>query len=62
MTLIGILGGSGPQGRGLARRFAAAGHAVILGSRSPDRAQAIAEEYAEVGQVSGGGNVDAAGA
>ena len=35
---IGILGGTGPQGRGLARRFAAAGHLVLLGSRSLERA------------------------
>jgi NAD(P)-dependent dehydrogenase (short-subunit alcohol dehydrogenase family) len=31
--VIGILGGTGPQGRGLARRFAMAGHQVIIGSR-----------------------------
>jgi NADPH-dependent F420 reductase len=39
---IGILGGTGDQGRGLARRFAAAGNPVIIGSRSPDRAAAAA--------------------
>jgi 8-hydroxy-5-deazaflavin:NADPH oxidoreductase len=41
---IGILGGTGDQGRGLARRFARAGHRVILGSRSSDRAAAAAAE------------------
>lgn len=41
---IAVLGGTGDQGRGLARRFAMAGHEVILGSRSADRAQAVAGE------------------
>ena len=36
---IGNLGGTGPQGRGLTRRLAAAGHPVVIGSRSADRAQ-----------------------
>ena len=34
--VIGILGGTGDQGRGLARRFALAGHQVIIGSRSAE--------------------------
>lgn len=38
MTLVGMLGGTGPLGRGLALRLAAAGHDVILGSRSAERA------------------------
>ena len=59
---VGILGGTGPQGRGLARRLAAAGHSVIIGSRSAERAQQVAAEYAEVGDVSGAGNSDAASA
>ena len=42
--VIGILGGTGEQGRGLARRFALAGHPVIIGSRSHDRAYAVARE------------------
>ncbi|MGE5292545.1 MAG: NADPH-dependent F420 reductase [Micromonosporaceae bacterium] len=41
--VIGILGGTGDQGRGLARRFAMAGHDVIIGSRSRERAVAAAE-------------------
>ncbi|MDQ2811387.1 MAG: NADPH-dependent F420 reductase [Actinomycetota bacterium] len=41
---IGILGGTGEQGRGLARRFALAGNPVIIGSRSHDRAQGVAQE------------------
>jgi hypothetical protein len=56
--VIGILGGTGDQGRGLARRFALAGHPVIIGSRSHERAHAAA---AEIGQdVRGLANPDAA--
>ncbi|MDN3353300.1 NADPH-dependent F420 reductase [Actinomadura sp. DC4] len=40
---IGILGGTGDQGKGLARRFALAGHDVIIGSRSAGRAQEAAQ-------------------
>jgi 8-hydroxy-5-deazaflavin:NADPH oxidoreductase len=39
---IGVLGGTGPQGRGLARRFAAAGLSVVIGSRDAARAEEIA--------------------
>ena len=42
--VIGILGGTGDQGRGLARRFALAGHPVLIGSRSPERAEAAAQQ------------------
>jgi len=35
---IGVLGGTGPEGRGLAMRFAIAGHDVIVGSRDATRA------------------------
>jgi len=42
--IITILGGTGEQGRGLARRFAMAGHPVIIGSRSYNRARAAAQE------------------
>jgi len=59
---VGILGGTGPQGRGLARRLAAAGHQVVIGSRSTERAQQVAAEYVGVGDVSGAGNAEAAGA
>jgi hypothetical protein len=41
---IAILGGTGDQGRGLARRFAMAGHRVIIGSRRAERATAAAGE------------------
>ncbi|HEU0131819.1 MAG TPA: NADPH-dependent F420 reductase [Mycobacteriales bacterium] len=41
---IGVLGGTGPQGKGLGLRFAIAGHSVVLGSRDAERAAAAAEE------------------
>jgi 8-hydroxy-5-deazaflavin:NADPH oxidoreductase len=62
---VGILGGTGPQGRGLARRLAAAGHEVLIGSRSAERAEKIAADYAEMegaGRIAGGSNFDAAAA
>lgn len=39
---IGILGGTGPAGRGLAVRLAAAGEEVVIGSRDHQRADGIA--------------------
>jgi len=48
--IVGILGGTRHQGRGLARRLALAGNQVIIGSRSAGRAQAAA---AEIGQQTG---------
>ncbi len=39
---IGILGGTGPAGRGLAVRLAAAGDRVVIGSRDPGRAAGVA--------------------
>ena len=43
---LAFLGGTGDQGRGLARRFAMAGNAVIIGSRQADRAEQAAAELA----------------
>src|SRR5580698_4964388 len=43
-VIVGILGGTGPLGRGLALRLAAAGTSVTLGSRDPERAAATAAE------------------
>ena len=40
---VAVLGGTGEQGRGLARRFALAGIRVVLGSRSAERAAQAAE-------------------
>ena len=56
--VIGIFGGTGEQGRGLARRFAMAGHPVIIGSRIHDRAHAVAREVGH--GVRGLANRDAA--
>ena len=37
---IGVLGGTGPAGRGIAARLAAAGHDVVVGSRDRERGRA----------------------
>ncbi|MFF0735078.1 NADPH-dependent F420 reductase [Streptomyces chartreusis] len=42
--VVGVLGGTGPQGKGLAYRLARAGQKVIIGSRAAERAEAAAEE------------------
>ena len=34
---LGFVGGTGPEGLGLAMRMAKAGHEVVIGSRSPER-------------------------
>ncbi|NYI75536.1 NADPH-dependent F420 reductase [Nocardioides panzhihuensis] len=61
---ITVLGGTGPQGGGLARRFAAAGLRVVIGSRTADKAQAAAAKLASVtgGAVTGTDNARAAAA
>lgn len=63
---IGILGGTGDQGRGLAYRFGRAGHRVVIGSRSAERGIAAAAEIAALpgmaGEVSGAANTDACSA
>jgi 8-hydroxy-5-deazaflavin:NADPH oxidoreductase len=61
---VAVLGGTGPQGRGLARRFASAGVPVVIGSRSADRAADAAAELASAtgGRVSGADNAGAAAA
>jgi NADPH-dependent F420 reductase len=61
---VAVLGGTGPQGRGLARRFADAGLPVVIGSRSSERAEGIAAELASAtgGAVRGLDNAAAAAA
>ncbi|MGH1562008.1 NADPH-dependent F420 reductase [Mumia sp. DW29H23] len=66
---IAVVGGTGPQGRGLAYRFALAGHTVVIGSRSAERAGEKAEEIAArvaenggTGTLTGATNADAAAA
>lgn len=56
-TVVAVLGGTGEQGRGLARRFALAGLPVVLGSRSAERA-----EQAAAGLPSGVSGADNAAA
>lgn len=61
---IAILGGTGPQGRGLALRFAASGVDVAIGSRDGTRAAEVADELNQhingaTGTISGLGNAEA---
>jgi 8-hydroxy-5-deazaflavin:NADPH oxidoreductase len=44
---IGVLGGTGPAGKGIAVRLAARGHGVIIGSRDRERAERIVAELQE---------------
>src|SRR6266516_879134 len=59
---MAILGGSGPQGSGLALRLAKAGHEVTIGSRDAQRAAATAAELSQrLGKpIAGNGNRAAA--
>ena len=45
--MLAILGGTGPEGRGLALRLAMAGETPIIGSRDASRGAAAAQELAE---------------
>ncbi|MBX7077053.1 MAG: NADPH-dependent F420 reductase [Methanobacteriaceae archaeon] len=45
--MISIIGGTGPQGLGIAKRLAIAGEPVIVGSRKEDKALKIVEETLE---------------
>ena len=60
---IAILGGTGPQGRGLALRFARAGETVVIGSRDAARAVDAAASLGD-GElpITGASNGDAAAA
>ena len=60
---IAILGGTGKEGAGLAARWAAAGHSIIIGSRDEERAKTKAAELRERVQkltIIGHSNLDAA--
>lgn len=52
---IAIVGGTGKEGRGMAARWAKAGHDVLIGSRDAERARESAQQLG-VGNVSGDGN------
>ena len=63
--MLAFLGGTGPEGRGLALRFALAGEDVIIGSRDASRAATAAEElkeFAPGSRIEGAANADAAAA
>ncbi|MDX1663118.1 MAG: NADPH-dependent F420 reductase [Candidatus Promineifilaceae bacterium] len=62
---IAILGGTGSEGRGLGLRWAAAGHEILIGSRSAERGEQAASELneqlpAEAPPLRGGENADMA--
>ena len=64
---IGVIGATGPAGKGLAARLAHVGHEVIAGSRDPARAQATVKELRErwgdgMAGLTGAGNAEAAAA
>ncbi|HZN13496.1 MAG TPA: NADPH-dependent F420 reductase [Acidimicrobiales bacterium] len=64
---VGVLGGTGPAGRGLAARLASVGLDVTIGSRSVDRAKEICDELARAWpafdlNLSAGDNATAASA
>jgi NADPH-dependent F420 reductase len=63
---IAVIGGTGPQGKGLGYRFARHGHTVVLGSRAAEKAVPVAEEVTArlagvegAGEVTGAANADA---
>lgn len=62
---IAILGGTGPEGSGLANRLARAGEQIVIGSRDAQRAQEAAKQLrGQIGgaaQIEGTDNVSAAG-
>jgi NADPH-dependent F420 reductase len=64
--IVAIIGGTGPEGQGLAARWARAGETIIIGSRDAQRAQEtaaqIAAETGAEGRVTGMENVAAVAA
>ena len=59
---LAFVGGTGPEGLGLAMRFAAAGHEIIIGSRRQERADEAAQKILEKvpkAKVRGSENADA---
>ncbi len=62
---IAILGGTGKEGSGLGFRWAAAGHEIIIGSRTAEKGERVANELSELlpnATISGTDNVSAAAA
>lgn len=67
--IVAVIGGTGPQGKGLGYRFARHGHDIILGSRAAEKAEAVAAEVTErlasvegAGTARGAANADAVAA
>ena len=62
MKTVGILGGTGPAGRGVAIRLAASGYDVVIGSRDAGRADQVASAMVlrGAGSVRGASNAEAA--
>ena len=61
--MIGFVGGTGPEGKGLALRFALGGEDVFVGSRDANRSDTVVAEIArhsQSGKIHGGLNSDAA--
>ena len=61
--MLAFLGGTGPEGKGLALRLALAGEEVVIGSRDPSRASTAADELMQLApgaSIQGAGNEDAA--
>jgi 8-hydroxy-5-deazaflavin:NADPH oxidoreductase len=50
---VGVIGGTGPQGRGLAYRWAVAGLPVVIGSRDAGRAESAAQALNDLRGASG---------
>ena len=48
LLTIAILGGTGKEGKGLAYRWAKAGYKVLIGSRTPPKAVAVAQELGDL--------------
>lgn len=66
---VAVIGGTGPQGKGLGYRFARHGHDVVLGSRAAEKAEVVAAEVTErlasvegAGTATGATNADAVAA
>lgn len=61
---IGVIGGTGKEGKGLAYRWLKAGYCIIIGSRHLEKAQAAADDLRALAgadaQVSGATNPEAA--
>jgi hypothetical protein len=58
---VAVIGGTGPQGKGLGYRFARGGHDVVLGSRAAEKGEAVAAEVTEkLAGVAGAGTVTGA--